>query len=76
MGLVLSASVGRNLDMAVRQPTNHCTSLMFVGLRMSMIGLHFSGFASIPRCVSMNPKNFPLLTPNTHLSRFNQRLYF
>ena len=75
MGLVLSASLGRNLDIAVRQPTNRCTSLMFTGLGISMIALHFSGFASIPCCVSMKPKNFLLSMSKTHLLGFNRRLY-
>jgi len=75
MGLVLSASLGRNFDIAVRRPTNRCTSLMFTRLRILMIALHFSGFASIRRCVSMKPKNFQLSTLKTHLSGFNRRLY-
>jgi len=76
MGLVLSTSLGRNFDMVVRRPTNRCTSLMFVRLRISMIALHFSKLASILRCVSMKPKNFPLLTPKTQLLGFNHMLYF
>ena len=51
MGWVYSASFGRNLDMTVRRPIRHCTSLTLVGLRISMIALHFSGLASMPRFV-------------------------
>jgi len=50
MGRVCSASLERNLDMAVRRLTRHCTSLTLVGLRISIIALHFSGLASIPHC--------------------------
>jgi len=58
IGRVWSASIGRNLDMAVRWPTKRCTSLTLVGLCISIMALHFSGFSSIPRCVSMKPKIF------------------
>jgi len=61
MGPVLSANFGRNLDMAVRQPIKRCTSFTFFGLRISIMALHFSGFASIPR-VSMKPKKFPTIS--------------
>jgi len=37
MGQVCSASFGRNLNMEVRRPTRHYTSLMLVGLRISSI---------------------------------------
>ena len=30
-----------------------------------------SGFASIPRLLTMKPKNFPAETPKAHLVRFN-----
>jgi len=51
-------------------------SLMLVGLRISIIALHFSGLASMPRWVSMKPRNLPWLMPNTHLSGLRQRLYW
>jgi len=34
--------------MAVRRPMRRWTSLTVVGLRISMIALHFSGLASMP----------------------------
>ena len=37
MGRVLSASLGRNVDIAVRWSTKRCTSLTFVGLRIWII---------------------------------------
>jgi len=52
MGWVCSASLGRKREMAVRWPMRRYTSLRLVGLRISMITLHFSGLASIPRYVS------------------------
>jgi len=62
--------------MAVRQPMRRCISLMLVGLRISMIALHFSGLASMLRWVSMNPRNLPRSTLKTHLSGLRQRLYY
>jgi len=60
--------------MAVRRPMRRCTSLTLVGLRISMIALHFSGLASIPGWVSMNLRNLPRSMPNTHLSGLRRRL--
>jgi len=54
MGWVCSTSLGRKREMAVRRPMRRCTSLTLVGLRISMIVLHFSRLASIPRLMSMN----------------------
>ena len=61
--------------MAVRRPMRRCTFLTLVGLRISMIALHFSGLASIPLWVSMNPRNLPRSTSNMHLSGLRRRLY-
>jgi len=75
MGWVCSASLGRKREMAVRRPMRRCTSLMLVVLRISMIALHFSGLASIPRWVSMNPRNLSRSMLNTHLSGLRRRLH-
>jgi len=75
MGWVCSASLGRKREMAVRRPMRCCTSLTLVGLHISMIALHFSGLASMSRWVSMNPRNLPRSTLNTHLSGLRRRLY-
>jgi len=75
MGWVCSASFGRNLDMAVRRPIKRWTSLTLLGLRISMMALHFSGLALMSHCVSMKPRNLPRSTPNTHFSRLSLRLY-
>jgi len=76
MGWVCSASLERKREMAVRRPVRRCTSLTLVGLHVSMITLHFSGLASIPRWVSMNLRNLPRSTLNTHLSGLRRRLYY
>jgi len=76
MGRVLSANFSRNLDMAIRRPIKRCTYFIFIGLCISIMVLHYSGFASIPRSVSMTPKNFLLSTPNTHFSGLSLRLCF
>ena len=75
MGWVCSASLGRKQEMAVRQPMRRCTSLTLVGLRISMIALHFSGLASLSCWVNMNPRNLPRSTPKMHLSGLRRRLY-
>jgi len=76
MGWVCSASLGRKREMVARRPMRHWTSLMLVGLRISIIASHFSRLASMPRWVSMNPKNLPQSTPNTNLSGLRRRLYW
>jgi len=75
MGWVCSASLGRKQEMALRRSMRRCTSLTLVGLRISMIALHFLGLASMSRWVSMNPRNLPRSTPKMHLSGVRQRLY-
>jgi len=62
------------MDIAVRRPIKRWTSLTLVGLRISMIA-HFSGLTSMPRCVSMKPRNLSLSMPKTHFSRLSLRLY-
>jgi len=76
MGWVCSASLGRKREMVVRRPMRHWTSLMVVGLRISIMALHFLGLASMPRWVNINPRNLPRSTPNTHLSGLRRRLYW
>jgi len=76
MGWVCSASLGRKQEMAVRWPMRRWTSLMVVGLRISIMTLHFSGLASMPRWVNINPRNLPRSTPNTYLSGLRRRLYW
>jgi len=75
IGWICLASFGRNLDMAVRRPIRRWTSLTLLGLRILMTALHFSGLASMSRCVSMKPRNLPRSTPNKHFSGLSLRLY-
>jgi len=69
MGWVCSASFGKNLDMAVRWPIRHWTSLKLLGLRISMMAVQFSGFASMSRYMSMKPKNFATVDAEDALFR-------
>jgi len=62
--------------MAVRRLIRRWTSLTLLGLRISIMALHFSGLGSMSRCVSMKPRNLPRSTPNTHFLGFTLRLYY
>jgi len=75
MGWVCSTSLGRKREMAMRLPMRRCTSLTLVGLRISMIALHFSGLASMSCWGSMNHRNLLRSTPKMHLSGLRRRLY-
>lgn len=70
IGLMCSANLGINRDKDVRRPTSRCTSFKFWGLLISNTALHLSELASIPRAVSMKPKNLPADTPKVHLAGF------
>ena len=48
---------------------------MLDGGGMSSTTFIFSGFASIPRLLTMKPKNFLADTPKAHLAGFNFMLY-
>ena len=48
---------------------------MLDGGGMSSTTFILSGFASIPRLLTMKPKNFPADTPKAHLAGFNFMLY-
>ena len=71
MGLVFSASFGTNLESVVSRLINLWISLTFSELCILAIALQFLGFASMPRWVSIKPKNFPPSTSNAHLSGLN-----
>ena len=49
---------------------------MFDGDGMSSTAFILSGFASIPRFLTIKPKNFPTETPKAHLAGFNFMFYF
>ena len=64
-----------NRPSAVILPLSFWGSFKVLGafiLRMASI---FFGFASMPLCEIINPKNFPAFTPNTHLSGLSLILY-
>ena len=42
---------------------------------MSSTTFILSGFASIPRLLTMKPRNFPAKTPKAYLAGFNFMLY-
>ena len=46
-------------------------SLMFDGGKISSTTFILSGFASIPRLLTIKPKNFPAEIPKAHLAGFN-----
>ena len=48
---------------------------MFDGDDMSSTNFILSGFASIPRLLTIKLKNFPAETPQVHLAGFNFMLY-
>ena len=48
---------------------------LFLGMSAPKMALTLSGFASIPLCDTMNPKNLPEETPKTNFVGFNFILY-
>jgi hypothetical protein len=55
-----------NLFRAAIHPVSFCISLIVVGASMSVMAMIFTGLASIPRLLMMNPSNFRDGTPKTH----------
>jgi len=74
IGRILSVSQRRHLERDVSRPMSFCTSFKFCGLLMATMVAYLSRLASMPRSVSMKPKNFLPPTPKTHLARFNLML--
>ena len=64
-----SPSLDKNRFKAAMQPVSFWTSLMVAGASMAMMALIFSGLASIPRLLMMNPSSFPEGTPKTQIGR-------
>ena len=48
---------------------------MLDGDDISSIAFILSGFVSIPRLLTIKPKNFPAETPKAHFAGFNFMLY-
>ena len=74
MGMAFRADAAMNLEREAILPVRHCTSFTIVGLFISRIAQHLSGFASIPQFMSINPRNFPASTANAHLYGFSLML--
>ena len=62
-----SPSLEMNWLRAAMQPVSFCTSLMLAGACMFVMADIFSGLASMPRWLMMNPSSLPEGTPKTHL---------
>jgi hypothetical protein len=56
-----------NLFRVAMQPVNFCTSLIVSRAPILVMDEIFTGLASIPRLLMMNPSNFPEGTQKTHL---------
>ena len=70
-GKHVSVALKTNLFSAATRPIKDWTSLMFFRGSMSNIAWILPGFASIPLCETMNPKNFLEETLNAHLLGFS-----
>ena len=60
-----------NVFRAATSPVSLCTSFTFLGEVMSSMALTFSRLASIPHWETVNPRNLPNKTPNTHFAGFS-----
>ena len=64
-----------NRPRAANRSVNCCTPLPELGACESRMALIYAGFASIPLCVTMKPKNQPALTPKAHFKGLSFMLY-
>ena len=64
-------ALGTNLFKATIHPINLSTTFTLLREAMSNMALTFSKLASMPCYETMNPRNFPDVTPNTHFTGFN-----
>ena len=60
-----------NVFRVATSPVSLCTSFTFLGEVMSSMALTFSRLASIPHWETVNPRNLPDKTPNTHFVGFS-----
>ena len=74
-GRHLSIALEMNLFNAATLPFRLYTSLTVFGGANSIMARIFSKLTSIPFWDTMNPRNFPAITPNTHLFGFSFMLY-
>lgn len=71
----LSVVLEMNRFRATSFPVRLYTSLISRGDLIYVIAHIFFGLASIPRWLTMNPKNFPEHTPNAHFSGLSFIIY-
>ena len=64
-----------NLFRAAIFPFKLCIAFTILGGSNSIMARTFSRLTSIPLWDTMKPKNFPAVTPNTHLHGFSFMLY-
>ena len=57
-----------NLFKDVTRPVSLCTSFTLLGEVMSNMALNFSELAFTPHCKTINLRNLPDETPNTHFA--------
>jgi hypothetical protein len=74
-GKPFSPSLDMNLLKAAMHPVSLCTFFCDRGASILMIASIFSGLASIPRWLTINPSNFPAGTPKTHFSGLSFHRY-
>ena len=72
-GRHFSADLEMNLFSEASLPVNFWTPFFVVGGFIYLIASIFSGFASMPLSVIMQPNSLPLRTPKTHFSGFSLR---
>ena len=70
-GWHLSLALDKNRLKAVILPVRRYTSFIPEGDGMSSTAFILFGFASIPRWLTMKPRNFPANTPKAHLAGFS-----
>jgi hypothetical protein len=66
-GSPLSRSREMNLFRGAMHPVSFCTSLIVARASISVMAVIFTGLATIPQLMIINPSNFPDGTPKTHL---------
>lgn len=72
-GNARSTNLHMKRDKEATLPLSRCTYFTLLRLHIWMIALHFSKLASIPRLVSIQPKNLSACIPNEHFSVFSLR---
>ena len=68
-----SRSVQREIKLprAASRPISCWICFLELGADDYRMAFSCRGFASIPLCVTIKPRNFPALTPNAHFNGFN-----